>query len=90
MENGVLGIGWSKNESEFTYTDLSFIKLLIYNEAITDNGILSSFSSGTINVSYNSGIIKKTTNSFEISNTDKNGYSGNNCFLTIEYTKTTD
>lgn len=90
MENGVLNGDWSRSGSTFTHKDLSHIDLVVENEAITDYGILTSYTSGTVNMSYNAGIRRDNKNAFMISNAGTNGFSGSNCYLTLKYTKTTD
>lgn len=89
-KNGVLN-GWTRSDTSFTSNeDLSFIDELLSNVAITQNGILMGYSAGTANISYNSGIQRKSTNNFILINEVNGQWTGTKCFLILEYTKTTD
>lgn len=89
MKNGVLCNGWTRNGTTFSYTDLSFIDELITNKALTDAGILTSWSPGTDGINYSTGIARNGTNGFSIINGARGTFNGNNCNLILEYTKTT-
>lgn len=83
--------GWTRSGNAFTYqgNDLS-IDELISNSAITTNGILTMWVSGTYGMDNPYGIshsISGSNHVWTIINSDGGQFSGTKCILTIEYTK---